>query len=496
MDDDIKTPEEIEQKYQEVEDEAEKVVAGAAEVPENPVLNSPFATKTEEASKVVKKNPFWGFNFNFKKKKDIDPKESPFKKNTVNQNIKVGVLSFVAVLLVGLAIWAYIAANKSGILISDSDSSTEILINDKKAVPTKQDDGYYIAKNPGQYTLTIKKGGYVSFTQNINLTKGRIAKIRPTFTILPSAEKQTIRKFGNINFVRPSADQRSIYYLGDNQQIYRMEVANQIQIKITDNPINNIEDVQWSIDSNTAIITQGDGIYIQEINKYDLISQQSLRIASREVISPIWDPINKNRIAFALYKANGEKSLVFSDPLMKQMDRKADLAGIDITNPKLIWSGNSSYIALIGRSSDYTKNNLWVYNAFTGTIEQITHDGYISNASFSPNGEYLLFSKMNKQVESVDNLGILNMRNNEVGQIKDIKEGVEGIAWKNDNYIFVPKQGENYIKLINVTSGEVKKVPFTFSENLNVLGVYYFPENSNLIFYTSDAIYTINISVE
>ena len=399
-------------------------------------------------------------------------------------------------MIICVAAWLSIYLNKSGILILDEDNTTEISINDKKVSAEKQDGGYFISQKSGQYTLTIKKGGYLPFTQNINLGKGKIAKIRPTFTILPSAEKQTIRKYENISFVRPSADQRSIYFLGDNQSIYRMEVANQVQMKITDNPIGGIEDIQWSIDSNTALITQSDGIYTQEINKYDLVSQKSLKLSGREVISPVWDPINRNRIAFALYKSNGEKSLAYSDPLMKQIDRKADLSKLSISNPKLVWAGNSSYIALIGRSSDYTKNNLWIYNALTGTVDQITTDGYISNASFSPNGKYLIFSKMNKQAEVIDNLFILDTANYEVGQIKDVKNPVEGIAWKSDDYIFVPNQSGNYIELINVTNGDIKKIPFTFSEDLRVLGVYYFPENNNLIFYTSDAIYTINISIK
>lgn len=407
--------------------------------------------------------------------------------------LNVVLYSVVFAGLFGAAYWYLYKYSRSGILIIDPQESIEIRLNNKQVKTTKHEKGLFIQAQPGQYILSINKKSYSTFKQNIRLGRGKIAEIRPTFTLSPLFANQNDSISNSIDYVRASYDEKALYFLGNNRTtLYRMEIANLSQIPLTIAPLSGVVDVQWSQEPNVALIQQDSGIYLQELPSYDLVEQNLVKIGGTDIISPVFDPNNSRRLAFAYFPNSGERSLVFSDLTIKTIERKTELP--DMVNPRIKWSKDSKYILIFDRSNDLSKNNLWVYNTSTGNFKQYTEEGNIMDAMFNPDGSQILTQKFNKTTEKMD-LFLIDSR---AGTLKNlnITGDINKIAWKDDRYFYSPNKDENELILFDTEKKTAKTIPFTFDSNLQINGMLYYPTNQNLIFYTSSAIYTINLSIE
>lgn len=431
-----------------------------------------------------------------KKPPETVPK-NPFEAGQRRQRIIAIAGIFLAVILIlGGVYWYFYVFNRSGLLILDKGEDITINLNGRAVKTQKEDGGLFIGVSAGNYLLTINKQSYLPFTQNIRLGRGVVDTIRPVFTLLQPVIEQGATT-PTIDFVRPSSNQKTIFYLGNNRTIiYRMEIANQIPIPLTSQPLNGITDIDWSWNPDLALITMSDGVYLQEIPYYNFITQTLRKIGGQEMVSPVWDPNNSGRFAFAYYPPSGESSLVFTDKYVSKLDRKANISGIP--NPKLVWASDSSVILLLGRSADSSQNNIWLYNTSQGTLKKLTDGGGILDASFSPNGDHILIEKLSTSADNplATSLFSLDPDTAEVIPL-NIAGKVARAAWKDNSSFYLPDITDNNLVLTTV-DGTVKhtKIPFTFSNSQNIQGMYYYPSTHTLIFYTGDSIYAVSLALE
>lgn len=399
------------------------------------------------------------------------------------------IIGVIAVFLVASLGYYFYAAGKGKVLILDTSKDLKITLNNQSVKATKTDQGYTFSVFAGTYRLQIVKPSYLPYVQDIQVIRGQTLTIRPAFAFQPTSQKT---EASTVDFVRPSLDEKSIFYLGDSRKtIYRMEIANQVKIPLTDKPLRAVTDVQWSSEPDVALISQPDGVYLREIPKFDYQNQTLVRLGGSEIISPIWDPLNPERIALVYSPSSGEHSLVFTDKRLSSLDRKADISGI--TNPKLIWSPNDNFILLIGRAADYAKNNIWIYDTTNGSLKQITEGGNVLDASFSPDAQTILYETYTADPTNRFASTLSLMKSDGSGKTPlNINGKVARSAWKDNTSFFLPSDNNSLISY-NI-KGNPERVTFNFPQDLLIQGMIYFASSKTLIFYTADTIYTVELA--
>ena len=408
---------------------------------------------------------------------------NPFERNLKRSRI-IRLVSIVAgsLFLLGGGIALYSYFTDAGILILEPDKSFGVTLNGVAAPLTQQSDGVYIRTSPGLYRLTLSKPGFEPFLADLRVSRGQTIKIRPIFAVLP---KTTDLANTTVDYVRPSLDGKYIYYLGNNRQtVYRVEVGTQTQIPITSDLLKDVRDIQWSDQPDLALIVQGDGTYLQEIPRYDFVHQDKVKIGGSEISSPVWDPSDSNRLAFAYHPGTGEHSLVFSDKRLTTLDRKIDISAI--TDPRLTWSPNSDYILLVDQNTDASKRNLWVYRTVDGSLKQLTSAGNIASASFAPNSGTILYG-----MGDTTDLHAINVDGSAERDL-NIQATVAQAAWKDAVSFYIPDAAHNLLALYHLDAAR-EVLPFSFPQSA-VQGMTYFPNNQVLTFYTASSIYLADLA--
>jgi dipeptidyl aminopeptidase/acylaminoacyl peptidase len=273
-----------------------------------------------------------------------------------------------------------------------------------------------------------------------------------------------------------------------------METANKVQIPLTTQPLSNVKDIQWSADTDLALIVQTDGVYLHEIPKFNFATQTIVKIGGTEVNSPVWDPTNPDRLAFIYTPASGEKSLAFSDRRIQTIDRK----NIDIDaipNPRLVWSPDARYLLLIGRATNSSQNDLWVYATADGSLRKVTENGGVLDASFSPSGGIILYETYSADPGNPlgSSLNVVRVNGTD-RQPLNLAGKVSQAAWKDDSSFFLPEPKQNAL-ILNGLDGSQQALAFSFPDAGAVQGMFYFAQDQTLIFYTSDAIYTAAVAL-
>lgn len=391
--------------------------------------------------------------------------------------------------LAGIGYYTF-TSSRGGILVLDTSPDIELLVNGQKAIIQKDSRGMFVSAYPGIYRLKLTKANYQPFSLDVTVGRGEVVGVRPAYVLLPNSQETDV---STIDYVSSSADQKSLLYLGNNRQtIYRYDIAQNQQIPLTDQPLRNVNDIQWSTDPTVALITMGGSAYLHEIPTYDFHDQILLRLGGGELISPIWDPSNDQRLAFAYFTPTGERSLIFADKNLKSLTRKADLS--QFTNPKLVWSDDSQYIAIINHASNPADNDLWIYTTADGTLNKITIGGGLQNATFSPDGRWILYQTASNEASNPFHATLTLSKPDGTNKMAlSVPGTVAQAAWKDASSFFLPDIDHNALVLHSV-DGSVQTIPFSLSDTVNIQGMTYFVKSNKLVFYTHQAIYTVDLS--
>lgn len=405
----------------------------------------------------------------------------PFTKKAIaTKRKRIFILSLLGVVVVGVFIWIIWLGSLGGILILEPNNNFSVTLNGNRAQLVTKSNGIFIHTSPGLYKLELSKPGFAPFDANVNIGRGQTVTIRPIYSVLP---KEVQEAGGSIAFVRESADQKRVFYLGNNRQtIYQVTIATQQQIPITLDQLSGVQDVEWSSAPNLALIVEGDGIYLQEIPVYDFTSQIKTKIAGPEVGSPVWDPNDPNRIAFTYTPGNGEHSLVFSDIHISYIDRKADISSLP--NPKLTWAPSSNYILLLPQSDNPAQQDLWEFSTVDGSMSQLSQGGSVSGVTISPDSGTIIYEQ-NGDLKSVSPSGT---NTHDLGFHNQTSQ----VAWSTSSSFYLPNNTTNILSLVNL-NGTEQSIPFSFPSTA-IQGMSYATSDHTLIFYTDSSIYLADLS--
>ncbi len=406
----------------------------------------------------------------------------PFAASKRSIKLKTVLITTAVVLILVTGIYLYSRSQQSSLVLQTPADST-VTLNGAPTAVTYDKNGDSIPVIAGTYRLVVTRQNYLPYTQDVSIPVGKTVTLRPVFTLMPITSSQTGATAG-ISFVRPVPNQKFVFYLGDNStRMYRVDTSTQEQVAVSEQSISPITDVQWPTTANVALVTRADGVYLLELPIFNFESQLFQRVGGPGVLSPVWDPTDSNRIASALYGSNGERELILSDKQYQTIARKADLSGF--TNPKLIWSPGSRFIAVLNRSADDTQNNAWIYTLATGAFTAVTSGGNVNDLSFSPDERTVLLEKN----------GALVLHNLPSGQDTAVTTPglVRTSAWRTGTSFYLPDPGNNALVLQN-TNGTSSTVPYSLPSNDPIKGVFYFGSTDSLVFYTEQAVYTVGLA--
>ena len=410
---------------------------------------------------------------------------SPFRFKQRRKHL-VTISLAVCALLLAMGFFAlYLRGQKTGIQILEPTADLSIKLNGRAATPETNDRGLFVPLYAGQYRIELDKAGYIPFTQDIQAAPGSILEIRPAFTLLPSVQQTT---GATIDFVRPAADEQSVYYLGDfRQRLFRLEVASQVTVPLTDTPLSGVVDVEWGSNPDVALIVQTDGTYLHEIPRFDFEHQIYTKVAGTEVISPVWDPNDPTRIAAAYYTPEGEHSLVLADKQFKTITRVSTLT--NIPSPKVIWAPSSDYLLLLGRSSQSNLENLWMYTLASGKLEQLTPDGNVKNAVFSPDSSKILFEQSDQTGQTTRS--VISLDTNKIQPVEG-NTPLGQVAWKDSSSFYEAGAGNQTLVLRNL-NGSTDATPLSLPQNESIQNLFYYSQPAKVIVSTRTAVYTVNL---
>ncbi len=413
------------------------------------------------------------------------PTAHPFKQKRQSRHIIMLSIAAAVIVLAVSFFFLYLRSQKTGILILEPTPDLTVLLNGRAAVTEKNERGIYIPLYAGQYRIQLDKPGYLPFVQDIKANPGTLLELRPAFTLLPSVQ-ETVG--ATIDFVRPSADKRSVYYLGQfRQRLFRLEVANQTTVPLTDQPLSGVSDVQWGINPNVALITQTDGTFLHEIPRFNFQNQIYTKIGGTEIISAVWDPNNSERIAAAYFTSSGEKSLVLANKQFTEITRVASLPAVP--TPKLAWSPDSYYLLLIGRSADFAVQNLWTYRLDNGELKQVTTEGGLRDARFSPDSKRILFEKRDQTGKITR--GLYNLEDGSTQAI-DGDITLNKTAWKDASNFYEPGPDNQSLVLRNL-NGTSERTSLSLPQGESIENMFYFEDPATVIMATRTAVYTVSL---
>jgi hypothetical protein len=403
----------------------------------------------------------------------------PFASSKRSLKLRSVLLVGGAVLLLVGSVYFYSRSRRSAILIQTQPNGVTVTINNQEVAFRRERNAILVPVIAGQYRLEVTKPNHVPFVQDVRVPVGETVRIRPVFTLVPETVERTNQ--GGISFVRPVLEEGVVYYVGDNgTRFYRMNTATQQTYPISERSVRSIQDIQWPRRADVALIRRDDGVYLFEVPLFDFRTQRLDKVAGNEFLSPVWDP-KSERVASALFLPTGERSLVTSDKRFTTLSRKAELTGF--TNPKLVWSPDSRFIAVINRSSQQDQNHAWIYNLATGDFDRITANGSVVDVSFSPDESHLLIERANQQL-SVRPLGDQNEFP------VSISGTVATAAWHGSHF-YLPTQVNGLARV--TTTGRVSYVPFALPNTHPIQSLLYFPTEQVLVAATNRSVYTISM---
>jgi len=413
---------------------------------------------------------------------DTPTSENPFHSTLRARRLRHILIGSGVVLAVVLGIVLYSSSRHSSIRIPNVGKDYTITLNGQAVKISYKGNDAYIPVYNGLYRLQITRPNYQPFTSDVTVSAGQESIVRPVFTLIPATQASAQ---AGIDYVRPSLDQKAIYYLGDARtRLYRMEIANQVHIPLTERALTGVADVQWSGNPDLALLVLDDGIYLQELLKYDFENQDIVKVAGPEVRSPVWDPTDSSRLAAAYFTEAGEKSLIIADKRFTQIDRKADLSSF--TDPKLVWSPDGKSIMIINRSTNAADNDIWVYSVTQALLTKITTAGNVVDANFNTDGSAILYGQLDGAAQT---LKVYNL-SAQKETLLPVSSDVSRTAWRDSHSLFVPTDN-NELQVVDTVTNSISTLSYTFPQDISIAGMYYYPKNGTLIFFSDSAVYTV-----
>ncbi|MEI6498932.1 MAG: hypothetical protein WCO23_03140 [bacterium] len=403
---------------------------------------------------------------------------------------------FVIIFLIILgAVWFF---SQSFLTIDISPRSAKVTVDNAPLVVKTSG----IAKKtfkPGKHTIRAEADGYIGYQADIVLTRGRLKTISITLTKAPEA-------LSGGGLITTGNALSESYYLGDNgTAIYRAILGiNNGDVSLTENRqitpqrLSDVKELIWSPDKDLALIRKSDKIDIFDFKKYNFISQTEL-FWGKDIGSIAWAPDN-SEIAYYYAPAGGEKSLMLTNQTNTATERVFNFADSGIDKPVLKWSSDSHWLLIIPKNRDISTNKLYLFDAFTRTMKQITETGNQVDAIFSTDAKQIIYATYSIDPNETMPYAISLMSVDGSNQRSlDVRADLRKFAWFKDgkNALMVSYNetaGKDYIFKFNTETKE-KSVAVNNIENGKIDSLALIDDDQIMMYSSAGEIYGLSTEV-
>lgn len=351
------------------------------------------------------------------------------------KNLKNHVYLTIGLIVLAVVILLYIFS-RSFTTIRISPTSASLVLNGQQ-VAIKSNGAFRAVLTPGLHTLTVEADGHVGYNETVLFSRGFSKQL--SINLPQYNEPLTISK--DAGFLQKSKNFNEIYYLS-NQALYKsklgLDESGKITVieekQITAHRFNDISEIIFSADEKLALIRKKNGeISLFDFMKYDFVNQTETLWGGNDIKSIDWSPDN-NKIAYVYAPPGGEVSLILSDVNNQNIFRAVNLKEEGIINPLLHWSPDGEWLIIIPRDTNEDNNKIYLFNAYSRTLKQITDFGGNLDAMFSPDGNKILYSNYGKndQTPVTSSLSIMD-RDGKNQRSLDIQAEVSKSIWSNDS---------------------------------------------------------------
>lgn len=408
------------------------------------------------------------------------------------------IIAIIAVALL-LLFWFF---SRSFITVKVSPINAKVTI-DETVIRTTVSGVAKAVSEPGSHQVKVEADGYVGISQEINFSRGLMKRIEVQLKKLP--KPLLIGK--DATYLTKGSDFNGGYYLGDNgKTIYRMKVGldtnGNVSLidnrAITDARFSNIAEIIWSPTKELALLRKSSGeITLFDFMKYDFIHQTETAWG-RDIGSVAWAPDN-SEIAYYYAPAGGERSLIFSNLTNTEITRVADFKELGIENPILRWSPDSSSLLVIPRSSDLSKNKIYLFSAYSRTLKAVADSGNQADAVFSPDNNKILYETYSQDPANPVPylLSVMNSDGSEKRSL-DLRADLKKVVWAKDSKNIIVATydlGTKQESIFSFDTEKKEKAGFTIKDlsNIYIISLVMSDDGNILSYETKDGIYALKV---
>jgi hypothetical protein len=268
---------------------------------------------------------------------------------------------------------------------------------DSAPVSTLPDGTAKITTKPGDHVLTVKKNGYVTQIMNLTLSGGRSKSVQVDLVEVP---KPIVLPLGNIkdlpvDNITTGDEDDSLMFLGSGKSaLYKIQFKSDRSVdyvrQISNPGFSGITNIVWGPKKDAALFQKGSAAYFFDFQKYNFVSQQEVKFGD-DIGNVAWAP-DDSKIAYSYAPSPGEQSIIFADKANTNIKRALNLKDYGITNPYLRWSPSSEWLLIIPRNTDASGNKIYLLNAYTMAVKNITDTGNNQEALYSPDGNKIIYT--------------------------------------------------------------------------------------------------------
>lgn len=363
----------------------------------------------------------------------------------------------VFIVLTLALIWFF---SRSYLSVEITPNTATVLVDNAPLKINRAGIGKRLSK-PGTHTIKVEADGYIGTTREVTFKRGFTTKISLDLKEMPKQE--LIESAGT--FLSKGKEANQFLYLGDNgTTLIRATVtagdSGSLIIgkqALTDKRLSGINEIIWSPNNDLALFRKGSKINIFDFQKYDFVNQTE-KLWGENIGSIAWAPDN-TKIAYYYTPPSGERSLVFANTDNSIQTRILNLNDetLQIENPILRWSPDSRWLLLIPQSKTYSQNKIYLLDTYSKIVRPITTNGDQIDASFSPDGNKILYSTYSYDVNGGETYLLSVMDNNGENQRslnlrQDLKKTIWNIDSKNILFASINSQiGTNNISIYDTT---------------------------------------------
>ncbi|MCX6808335.1 MAG: PEGA domain-containing protein [Candidatus Berkelbacteria bacterium] len=424
----------------------------------------------------------------------------------INMEIKKLALSlyatiFVIVLALVAVFWFYTRSFTTFKVLPEEASVTI----DNKSYPPSAAGVVKAVLDPGMHEVKVEASGYIGKVSEINFTRGNMKSFNISLAVQP--EPVTVASGGR--FLAKDNNFNTGYYLGDggtslykfevtaNDKTGELEISNNVQIS-GDN-LFGIQEIVWSSTKELALFRKKNNSFsLFDFKKYDFVHQTET-LYGQTIGSLAWAPDN-SEIAYYYMPSNGNRQLILANLTNTETAIGTDMKAIGLENPILHWSPDSQTILVIPQSSDTTKNKVCLFNISSRSTIELTEDGNQTDAIFSPDGNKILYSTIQKDSNSsIQTVLSVMDKDGSNKHALNLRADLKKVAWSKDSKTIVAAGVDNNssdptIFWYNTDTDQQTGPIIRNIGNFTVKKLFLTDDEKAIIYETDEGIYALKIS--